>query len=90
MEPIGNEPKGWEENKHRNANDFELDTDKETKSPEIDQIGGDLSGNAAGNVADEEIDSNEEWVNYGNEDYKLKTDDPRGFMGDYTEPQHDE
>jgi hypothetical protein len=87
MEPIENEPKGWEEHKQNNDSDFGIQTNKETKAPEeVDDLGNDLSGNAAGNVPEEEqVDSEDEIATD-----EVTNGDPRGFMGDFAEPQHDE
>lgn len=89
MEPIENEPKGWDENQQSNATDFGGQTDKETKAPEeVDDVSNNISGNAAGNVSEEEEE--DESASYDLNHYQEKTDDPRGFMGDFTEPQHDD
>jgi sRNA-binding protein len=81
MAPIENEPKGWDENQQNNDSDFSGQTDKETKAPEIENSGNDLSGNAAGNLPEENVEDNKKQSEAG---------DSRGFMGDYTEPQHDD
>lgn len=85
MEPIGNEPQGWAENEERHTTNFNTSgtsNDHLEKHRETDQNDNDLAGVAAGNTPDdwEETQLNDQ----------LETDDPRGFMGDYTEPQHDE
>ena len=92
MEPIENEPRAWEEQKQNNDNDFGIQTDKETKAPEeVDDLGNDISGNAAGNVpTEEQEDSEDESAADDLDSYREKSDDPRGFMGDFAEPQHDD
>jgi hypothetical protein len=88
MEPIENEPKGWDENQQNNASDFGIQSDKESNAPlPVDDVQGDL----AGNVPEEETEDEADDIQSNNpEAYREKTDDPRGFMGDFAEPQHDE
>ncbi|MDQ7949632.1 MAG: hypothetical protein REI78_05250 [Pedobacter sp.] len=78
MEPIGNEPHGWAENEERHTS-FNRSEQKEPAEREIDYADNDLAGIASGNMPDEE-----------GVRPSAKTDDPRGFMGDFAEPQHDE
>jgi hypothetical protein len=80
MEPIENEPKGWDENQQSNATDFDGQADKETKAPDIDTTNSGMAGNADGNTLEDD-DAHPT---------PPPTDDPRGFMGDYSEPQHDD
>ena len=86
MEPIENEPKGWDEHKQNNDNDFGIQADKETKAPEVDTADNDLAGVADGNLPEEEQEDSED----ESATDEVKTDDPRGFMGDFAEPQHDD
>lgn len=86
MEPITNEPKGWEENRQNNQTDFGDLTDKEDTNLVNDDLGGDLAGNASGNVPEEE----QEDVEDESATDDIADDDPRGFLGDFAEPQHDD
>jgi hypothetical protein len=91
MEPIENEPKGWDENQQNNASDFGVQSDKESIAPlPVDDVDGDLAGNAAGNVPEEETEDDVDDVHGDKPDNHQETDDPRGFMGDFAEPQHDD
>ena len=86
MEPIENEPKGWEENRQNNSTSFEGLSDKEEETSTTDELGGDLAGNAAGNVPEEEQGDLED----ESATDEVATDNPKGFMGDFAEPQHDD
>ena len=86
MEPIENEPKGWEEHKQNNDTSFGGLSDKEEEKRETDTLGADLAGNAAGNVPEEEQEDSED----ESASDEVVNDDPRGFMGDFAEPQHDD
>jgi hypothetical protein len=89
MEPIENEPRGWDENQQANSTDFGGQADKEITAPEPTEVntsGNDLAGIAAGNVPEEEQEDLED----DSATDEVKSDDPRGFMGDFASPQHDE
>lgn len=86
MEPIENEPKGWEENRQNNRTSFDGLSDKEEDPRPEDDLGGDLAGNAAGNVPEEEQEDLED----ESANDEVATDDPKGFVGDFAEPQHDD
>lgn len=85
MEPIENTPKGWEENRQNNQTSFGDLSDKEEEQP-TDDLGGDLAGNASGNVPEEE----KEDVEDESANDEVANDDPKGFVGDFAEPQHDD
>jgi hypothetical protein len=86
MEPIENEPKGWDENQQNNDTSFGGLSDKEEEPREADTLDNDLAGNAAGNVPEEE----QEDVEDESATDEIVTDNPKGFMGDFAEPQHDD
>lgn len=82
MEPIGNEPRGWGENQQSHTTNFGGQSHKEKKTTEldIDTSNSSMAGIAKANMLDDEEVEIPPTV----------TDDPRGFMGDFAEPQHDE
>ncbi len=86
MEPIENEPKGWEEHKQNNDTSFDGLSDKEEEKVEVDDSDNDLAGIASGNVPEEEQEDHED----ESASDEVVSDDPRGFMGDFAEPQHDD
>jgi len=86
MEPIENTPKGWEEHKQNNDTSFDGLSDKEEEKVEVDDSDNDLAGIASGNVPEEEQEDHED----ESASDEVASDDPRGFMGDFAEPQHDD
>lgn len=86
MEPIENEPKGWKENQQLNATSFDGQSNKEMEESDIDTTNSGMASNADNNTFEEEqLDSEDEIATD-----KITNNDPRGFMGDFAEPQHDD
>ena len=87
-----NEPHGEEENKERH-NSNAINHDQGVKPEDIDYSNNNLAGTAAGNLPPEEKETAEgesaiKKDNEHGEDSEQR--DPRGFVGDFAEPQHDD